>query len=369
MDGHEATPDAEVSVVVVQQALLMLASTALLAIVLSRARHGRLEFGLTLAWSGVAAVGFVTAISIPFIEELSRLLRVVPAALFAGTIAVILSTVALALSGMVSSQRQSIQTLTEAAGLRDIDPPLQRARETDAVLAVIPALNEAGTIEACVTGLVALGLPVLVVDDGSSDTTGEQARAAGASVLRLEVNQGVGGALRAAFRAARSHGYRVVVQSDADGQHTPTSVALLLAADRAEPTDLLIGSRFVAADQRASASFARRSAMATLAWLATRAGGARLTDTTSGLRVIREPLLGALADWIPRHYLGDTYEVALGAARGGYSIREVGVTVRPRQIGRSTASTWTALRLTLRCLLITLLPTQRRLVARAPSSD
>lgn len=357
------------SAVLVQQSVLVLTATALLVVVLLRARDGRLEFGLTLAWSGVAAVGFITAIAIPYLEDLGRILRVVPAALFAGTVAIILSAVALALSGMVSSQRQNLQTLTEAVGIRAIDPPLQRARDADAVLAIIPALNEEGTIADCVEGLIALGLPVLVVDDGSSDSTGEQARVAGANVLRLEVNQGVGGALRAAFRAARAHGYRGVVQSDADGQHTAAAVALLLSADRAHPVDLLIGSRFVEPKERGSAPFARRSAMTLLAWLATRAGAARLTDTTSGLRVVREPLLGALADWIPRHYLGDTYEVALGAARGGYSIREAGVTVRPRQIGSSTASTWTALRLTIRCLLITLLPTQRRLVARTRPFD
>lgn len=349
-----------------QQALLLFFSSSLLVLVLQRARAGGLDFGLTLAWSGVAAVGFLTAISIPYLEELGRLLRVVPAALFAGTIAVILSTVALSLSGIVSRQRQSIQTLTEALGLRGISPPLHPAEGDEAVLAIVPALNEEETVADCVKGLLSLGLPVLVVDDGSTDATGAKARAAGASVLRLEVNQGVGGALRAAFRAARAHGFRAVVQSDADGQHPSSSVSLLLAVDRDDPVDLLIGSRFVASDGRVDTSVPRRAAMTGLAWLATRAGDARLTDTTSGLRVIREPLLGALADWIPPHYLGDTYEVVLGTARGGYTIREVGVTVRERQVGRSTASTFTALRLTLRCLLITLLPTQPRLSTREP---
>ena len=351
-----------------QQALLVALSSSLLILVSRRARAGRLDFGLTLAWSGVATIGLLTAISIPYLEDIGRLLRVVPAALFAGTVAVILSTVTLALSGMVSRQRQSIQTLTESLGLRGIDPPLRHAREGDAVLAIVPALNEQGTIAECVKGLIALGLPVLVVDDGSTDATGAQARAAGASVLRLEVNQGVGGALRAAFRAARAHGYEAVVQSDADGQHPPSSVSLLLDAGRDDPVDLLIGSRFITSDSRSDASIARRTAMALLAWLVTRAGDVRLTDTTSGLRLIREPLLGALSDWIPNHYLGDTYEVALGASRGGYTLREVGVTIRPRLIGRSTASTSTALWLTLRCLLITLLPTQRKLVARSPDS-
>jgi hypothetical protein len=355
-----------VNAVLLQQFLLVAASTALLVVVLRHARDGHLEFGLTMAWCGVAAVGFCTAISIPYLEDLGRVLRVVPAALFAGIVGVILATVALALSEMVSHQRQGIQTLTEVLGLRNISPPLPTARTQHAVLAIVPAFNEEATISDCVNGLLGLGVPVLVVDDGSTDSTGEHASTAGANVLRLEVNQGVGGALRAAYRAARAHGYHAVVQSDGDGQHPATSVQTLLTAFRSEPVDLLIGSRFVDPSERGDVSLARRIAIALLARAASRAGGGRLTDTTSGLRVVREPLLGALADWIPRHYLGDTYEVALGAARGSYSIREIGVEVRPRPFGQSTASTWTALRLTIRCLVITLLPTQRRLSPRRP---
>lgn len=90
-------------------------------------------------------------------------------------------------------------------------------RDGDAVPAIVPALNEQGAIAECGKGPIALGLPVLVVDDGSIDATGALARAAGAIVLRLDVKRGVQGALRAAFRAAQSHGYKAVVQSDADG--------------------------------------------------------------------------------------------------------------------------------------------------------
>jgi hypothetical protein len=71
-----------------QQLVVVGASSSLLILVQMRSRNGLLGFGLTVAWLGVAVVGFVTAVSIPYPEELSRSLRVVPAALFSGTVAV-----------------------------------------------------------------------------------------------------------------------------------------------------------------------------------------------------------------------------------------------------------------------------------------
>jgi glycosyltransferase involved in cell wall biosynthesis len=88
------------------------------------------------------------------------------------------------------------------------------------LLVVIPALNEAATIGAVVGDARAhLAGDVLVVDDGSSDSTAEIAREAGATVVSLPYNLGVGGAIRTGLRYAARHGYSRVVQLDADGQH------------------------------------------------------------------------------------------------------------------------------------------------------
>jgi hypothetical protein len=88
----------------------------------------------------------------------------------------------------------------ETLGLRSISLPLAHAGGADDVLEIIPA-DEASVAD-CVTGLLALGITVLVVDAGSTDRTGERAREAGASVLRLDVDHDVGGSLRAAYRTA-----------------------------------------------------------------------------------------------------------------------------------------------------------------------
>src|SRR4029077_10213328 len=82
-------------------------------------------------------------------------------------------------------------------------------------------------------------------DDGSDDRTGEVARAAGADVISLPFNIGVGGALRAGFRFAQRFGYQTVVQVDGDGQHDPSEIARLLEA--LNDVDIVIGARFAGA--------------------------------------------------------------------------------------------------------------------------
>src|SRR5690242_10319204 len=102
--------------------------------------------------------------------------------------------------------------------------------DTSRVLIVMPAFNEERCVEKVVTEVVAhvSGATVLVVDDGSKDATAERARVAGAVVARLAVNLGVGAAMRTGFRYAVRHGYDIVVQVDADGQHDPNDVLELI---------------------------------------------------------------------------------------------------------------------------------------------
>jgi glycosyltransferase involved in cell wall biosynthesis len=113
------------------------------------------------------------------------------------------------------------------------------------ILALIPAHNEASRI-APVIAATRLHLPVLVIDDGSSDDTAAVASAAGAQVLRQTPNQGKGAALKAGFRRALDEGCDAVLMLDADGQHDPGEIPAFLdaqAAQAAQPYDLIIGAR------------------------------------------------------------------------------------------------------------------------------
>lgn len=153
------------------------------------------------------------------------------------------------------------------------------------VLAVIPAWNEAERIAAIVAGARA-HLPVLVVDDGSTDDTAAVAQAAGAIVLRHAENRRKGAALQTAFAWALEHGYDAVLTLDADGQHDPTEIPKFLEALRADGGDLIIGERDF-------------SVMPWPRWWSTPLGaclfslalGTRITDNQSGYRLLTRRLL------------------------------------------------------------------------------
>src|SRR5512136_436497 len=114
--------------------------------------------------------------------------------------------------------------------------------DMDKIIAVIPAYNEAEHISQVVSTARRF-LPVLVVDDGSTDETARLAEAAGAEVLRQVPNQGKGSALRAGFQRALELGCEAVITLDGDGQHDPMEIRKFLQAHAAVPADLMIGQR------------------------------------------------------------------------------------------------------------------------------
>jgi glycosyltransferase involved in cell wall biosynthesis len=114
------------------------------------------------------------------------------------------------------------------------------------IVALIPGYNEAPRIGPVVEAARAF-LPVIVVDDGSSDGTSRVAAEAGAVVVRQDPNQGKGAALRTGFRRALADGAEAILTLDADGQHDPAEIPQFLgawapASDEARP-DLVIGAR------------------------------------------------------------------------------------------------------------------------------
>jgi glycosyltransferase involved in cell wall biosynthesis len=210
------------------------------------------------------------------------------------------------------------------------------------VLVVIPAFNEEANVAWVINEVNHEGYDALVVDDGSTDRTGEVAELAGAVVLHLPVNLGVGGALRCGFRFAVVNGYATVVQCDADGQHDPGEIPRLLETMADRQAELVIGSRFTAGRPH-DVGLGRRLAMAQLARTASRETGAHITDATSGFRAIGGRLLGSFAANYPSEYLSDTVEALARAGRGGYTVAEVAVRMRPRMSGMSSASTASSL--------------------------
>lgn len=201
------------------------------------------------------------------------------------------------------------------------------------VLIVIPAWNEEEALP-LVLAEVAECVPdadVLVVNDGSTDRTSAVARAAGVRVVDLPINLGVGGAMRAGYKAGLRGGYDAVVQLDADGQHDPRDVPRLL--EQLDGADIAIAARFAGVGQY-EVRGPRRLAMRTLSVVLSRVTGTRLTDTTSGFKAVGRRAIALFAVDYPAEYLGDTIEALVIAARGGMTVRQIGVTMRPRAAGR-----------------------------------
>jgi glycosyltransferase involved in cell wall biosynthesis len=219
----------------------------------------------------------------------------------------------------------------------------------DRVLLVMPAFNEERSVGDVVAAARRLHYDVCVVDDGSVDHTFVRAESAGAHVLRLPVNLGVGGALRCGFRWALRNNYDTVVQVDADGQHDPAQVQALLGVLRDSDAHMVVGSRFLLGAGPYQVRGIRRLAMRILSARVGRVAGVKVQDSSSGFRAIRRPLLDRFALDYPVEYLGDTVEALIEAARAGADIVEHPIAMTPRAHGAgsagSIASLWYVLRL------------------------
>ncbi len=158
------------------------------------------------------------------------------------------------------------------------------------IIALIPGYQEGPRIAAVVAG-AARHLPVVVIDDGSTDDTAAQAEAAGATVIRQVPNQGKGAALRAGFRHALDLGADAVVTLDADGQHDPDEIPAFLAAYERDRPELVIGRR-----DFSQMPAARRLSNTMGGWVFSAAVGRGVPDNQSGYRLIGRRLMRTLLD-------------------------------------------------------------------------
>jgi glycosyltransferase involved in cell wall biosynthesis len=207
-------------------------------------------------------------------------------------------------------------------------------------LAVVPAYNEASTIERVVTEIRAAEpeFDVVVVDDGSTDDTPERAEAAGARVLRLPFNLGIGGAVQAGFRFALDNDYDFMVQVDGDGQHDPAEIAKLKRGYAEDPTnEMVVGSRFLIGSPDAPeypAPMSRRTGIHVFAFLLRRIVGPRVSDPTSGFRLYNRRAISLFARDYPHDY--PEVEAILLLHHHKLKMREVRVTMRERGGGQSS---------------------------------
>lgn len=197
------------------------------------------------------------------------------------------------------------------------------------IVGVIPALDEARTIEAVVQSVQRYVDAVCVIDDGSVDGTGDLARASGAHVIVHPRNLGVGAAVAAGLFWAISQGANAVVQIDGDGQHDASYIPRLLD-ELAGGADLVVGSRFELGFEMGRM---RRVAMNVFARLISRRLLVTVTDPTSGFRAFSRRGAEQLAPRFPVKYLSDTVEVLYIAGEHNLRVSTIPVKMHPRQGG------------------------------------
>ncbi len=235
------------------------------------------------------------------------------------------------------------------------------------MLAVVPAYNEAGSVAIVVASLreCAARCDVIVIDDGSTDDTAERARAAGAEVLRLPFNLGIGGAVQTGFLYALEHGYDYMAQVDGDGQHEPAELEMLRATMEADASlDMVCGSRFLAADSGYLAPISRRTGIHLFAFWLSQIVGQRVTDPTSGFRLYGPRAIALFA----RDYPHDYPEVEAVLMLHAHRLRmiEVPVQMHARGAGRSSITKARSLHYMVKVSLALLVGLLRRRSVMAP---
>ena len=204
------------------------------------------------------------------------------------------------------------------------------------ILVIVPAFNESGSIAKTVTELLALPLPlmVLVVNDGSKDATAQEAKAAGAQVISLIYNLGIGGAVQTGFKFAKLKNFDIAVQVDGDGQHDVRYLGQLIKPIVLGHADMTIGSRFLPPHLGYQSSFIRRMGINFFARLLSSLTHCKITDPTSGFRAFNQRTIKIFAEYYPHDF---PEPEAIMVARLNYTrIIEVPVEMRKRTAGLSS---------------------------------
>ena len=202
------------------------------------------------------------------------------------------------------------------------------------VLIIIPAYNEEQSIIQTVTLLKqTTQYDYIVINDGSTDTTYSILQKHNIESITLPINLGIGGAMQTGYKYAKRHDYDFAIQLDADGQHNPKDLQLLVSTIQNTGADMVIGSRFFEKTNYRGA-VTRRAGIFYFYALLKLIAGISITDPTSGYRVVNKRVIDQFSKDNPVDY--PEVEVLAKLAKKGYQIQEVKVEMNNRQGGTSS---------------------------------
>ncbi|HEX8517514.1 MAG TPA: glycosyltransferase family 2 protein [Bacteroidia bacterium] len=204
---------------------------------------------------------------------------------------------------------------------------------------IVPAYNEEIAIAAVVHDMNTMAkensfeLDVVVVNDCSLDSTSEVISKLPCIALNLPINLGIGGAVQTGYKYAFKNGYDFAIQADGDGQHPASEIPKLIRAAANQNADVVIGSRFINKEGFQSSSL-RRLGINYFKWLNKTLVGVKVTDSTSGLRLINKRVMAVVSEYYPDEY--PEPEAIIMYSLNGFKITEVAVNMKERQGGVSS---------------------------------
>ena len=203
------------------------------------------------------------------------------------------------------------------------------------LLIIIPAFNEEAAIVGVIHGIRAAmpGVPVLVLDDCSQDSTLAVARAAGAEVIALPHHLGLGGLVQTGYKLAFSLGYEYVIRVDGDGQHDPQDIPKIYEQLRTSGAEMVIGCR-VNSENGWKTGLVRRLGIQFFRAVLRPILGRPVNDPTSGFVGVNRAALQVFAGSFPLEY--PEIEALVVLQRKRFRFEEVPVRMQPRRTGRSS---------------------------------
>ncbi len=205
------------------------------------------------------------------------------------------------------------------------------------ILIIVPAYNEQANIQKTIREIRALPMKpdVIVINDGSTDLTAQEAKDAGAKVVSLPFNLGIGGAVQTGFQFAFERGYDIAVQVDGDGQHDVAYLSTIVDPVLKDEADMVVGSRFMPQQEKGDqSSFVRRMGIGFFVHLIGLLTGCHIYDPTSGFRAYNKKMIKIFAQQYPHDF--PEPEAIVLARRFNATIKELPVVMRKRQGGSSS---------------------------------
>ena len=198
-------------------------------------------------------------------------------------------------------------------------------------LVIIPAFNEEGNLEKTIKDIKdnAPDFDYVIINDCSTDKTLEMCRRHGFSYLNLPVNLGIGGAVQTGYRYAYYHGYDIAVQFDGDGQHSASHLEDMVTTLIDTESDMVIGSRFIEKEGFQSSGL-RRIGIKYFTGLIKLLTGKKITDPTSGMRMVNKKLLEKFTDEYPKDYPEPESVVTILSEK--YKVTEIPVVMNEKKV-------------------------------------